>query len=409
MIGFLIRKVCLASMKKNRPSNYWNIGKIECWLSDMASEGYLLEIMDRNFCEFKESEPTKLDFRIEIGEARKNLSEKQKEKYMEDTWTKVTSYENFHVFSCPSELLAYEPNPSSEELIKVIKPLFHKNLLKLFLWVLIPFLIIRFLPYIASPSFLLTILSGTVLNITLYALYIWFILSSCINGFYQWKLLKRLLKGIPIDHKAPWKKTYWLSSTLWNCKIVLIAVIFLSPLILSQTLLPKLAPKALSADTSPELILRFEDIEKANGSDFDRARFKEGYTSKGIGILSPKQIYSSENITTTNDIYNSLLTEYFELTFPSTQKLIVNAYVAKYDKLYSDSHYSDTETFKSEELKTPYLDYVIYGFPSEDKDNKHIFAAKDGIVLHLQYWGSRDKNELLKAVVDFFNNKVIES
>ena len=64
-------------MRKLRPSSYWNIGKIESWLSDMALEGYFLQTMDKNFCEFEKGNPKTMSYRIEIAEDGKDLSRDQ--------------------------------------------------------------------------------------------------------------------------------------------------------------------------------------------------------------------------------------------------------------------------------------------------------------------------------------------
>ena len=361
-------------MRKLRPSNYWNMGKIESWLSDMVAEGYFLQTMDSNFCDFKEDEPKAISFRIEIAENGKNLSQKQRLKYKEDLWSKVTNYKKFYVFSCPSEFVASEPNPSPEVLGKSLKPIFYKTILKLFILLLAPILIIRFLPYLTSSSVLISTLKGTVLNITPYALYIWIILSFCINAYFQWKLIRVLSKSVPINHHAPWKKTYWISSALWTGKILLITVIILSPIILSQILLPHLVQKPLSAETTPVPIIRLEDVETADGSDFDKTLFKNGYYSKGIGILAPKQIYSREYGNPTDNYYTSIDNEYYKLTFPKTQKLIVNALVDRLNRTLNELNSTRTSSLNPEVIENEYMDYLVYGYDSILL-NHHVFAS----------------------------------
>lgn len=200
-------------MRKLRPSNYWNIGKIESWLSDMASEGYFLQTMGKIFCEFEKCEPKILSYRIEIAEDGKNLSQEQRLKYKEELWTNVTNYNKFYVFSCPSKLVNSEPNPSTEALGKSLKPMFYKALLKLFTLLLGPILIIRSLPYLTD-STLISILRGQTINIVPYALVIWLILRFSMEAFFQVKLIRKLSKGILIDHHTLWKKTYWIPSAV---------------------------------------------------------------------------------------------------------------------------------------------------------------------------------------------------
>ena len=394
-------------MRKLRPSNYWNIGKIESWLSDMALEGYFLQTMDINFCDFKEDEPKEISYRIEIAENGKHLSQDQCLKYQEDLWTNVTKYNKFYVFSCPSELVNLEPNPSPEALGKSLKPLLYKNLLTIFVLLLGPILILRFLPYLSS-TIVISMLRDTTINLIPYALLIWFILSLSMEALYQINLIRKLSKGISIDHHTPWKKTYWISSVAWNTKILLIAGIILSPILLYNILSPGLDSHPLSTEADSVPVVRLEAVEKADGSDFDETLLEEGYYYEGSNTLAKKQFNSSENTNTSADYYGAIHNEYFKLTFPSTQKLIVNSFVDRYAKFYKELNSSGTKFFKTESVENEYVDYLVYGSDS-NTSNQHIFAAKDGVVLHIRYLGGKGKSELIKAVVEFFNNKVNET
>lgn len=395
-------------MRELKPSNYWNIGKIESWLSDMALKGYFLETMDSIFCDFKEDEPKSIYYRIEIAERGNNLSQEQNLKYNKDIWTNVTNYNKFYVFSCPSEDFHSEPNLSPEPLMKILKPIFLTTLLKLMIALVAPVLILRFLPYITNSSTFISLLRSTNINLTPYALVLWCILSLGVNAYYQWKLIRTISKGTSIDHHTPWKKTYWISSAVWSFKIMFITFVLLSPIILSQILLPNLEVKHLTVAAVPEPIVRLEDIETIDGSTFDEERFKDGFCYKGAGILTPQQIYSREYGNSNTDYYNAIYTEYYKLTFPKTQTLVVNDLIDESYKFYNTKDSSGEDTFKTEIINNENLDYLVYGCDSYTPYilSKHIFAAKDGIVLHIQYSGEKGKEDLIKVVSDLFATKI---
>lgn len=366
----------------------------------MAAEGYFLQTMGKNFCEFEKCEPKILSYRIEIAEDGKDLSREQHIKYREDIWTNVTSFNKFHVFSCPYEFVSPEPNPYPEELTKSLKPIFLKTLLQLIGVVIGALLILR----LSDSNLIVSTLKGTSLDIVTFILVIFSVLSLFREAYFQGKLIRRLSKGYGIDHHAPWKKPYWISSVVWGAKTLLIAGIILAPLLLAYSY-----KYPMTADDTTLPIVRLEAVETADESDFDETQFDKGYYTKRWSIFAPKQFYTEEYANSSDNVYRSIENEYFKLTFPSTQKLIVNSFVDRLNKIYMDLESSKTKLFKTDSIENENVDYLVYLENPNITSDKHVFAAKDGIVIHITYRGTKGKIELIKAVSNYFSDELKES
>lgn len=380
-------------MKKLRPSNYWNIGKIESWLSDMALEGYFLQTMDKNFCEFEKGNPKTMSYRIEIAEDGKDLSRDQHIKYIRDIWTNVASFNKFHVFSCPYEFVSPEPNPAPEELAKSLKPIFRRNLLALLGIILGSIAVILLFPYILNEMLIVKTLKGSNIDLISLLIILYGIFTLLRELYFQGRLIRKLSKGISIDHHSPWRKSYWTSYSFWIGRNLLIVGIFLSTFILLYA-----DEKPLSKDESRLPILRLEAIETADGSSFDYSKLGTSTYHKSFSLIAPLQ-YSSKEYWSTDPYKSTCLeTATYKLAIPSMDKLIVNALVTDYDRYYDDM-YRDKLTFP-DPITNENFDILVV------RDNGYadeIFAAKDGLVIHLTYIGDKTTDDMIKAASEMLN------
>ena len=382
-------------MRKLRPSNYWNIGKIESWFSDMAAEGYFLQTMDKNFCEFEKAEPQYTSYRIEIALDGKDLSREQHQKYNRDIWTNVTNFKKFYVFSCPYNFINQEVNPFPEELAESLKPIYRKTLLSILGIIVGALILIKLFPHILNEKLIIETLNGTSFDIITILLLLYSIISLFQEGFFQRKLIKSLSKGIPIDHGTPWRRTYWFSYILWGIKNLLIIGIIISPLMFIYS-----SNSPLSAEDIDLPIVRLEAIETADGSDFDKSLLLDGNYTKRWSVLSPNQYNSQEYLG--NDPYKVtwLETSTYKLLMPSMNKIIVDALAFQYDKYYDDTNNTLTPL-----QSTSNNDFDILEV-RERGTSKQIFAAKDEWVIRLIYMGDKTVEDIIDAISDMFNTKV---
>ena len=380
-------------MRKLRPSNYWNIGKIESWLSDMALEGYFLQNMDKNFCEFEKGDPKTLSYRIEIAEDGKDLSRDQHLKYMRDIWTNTTNFNKFHVFSCPYEFVSPEPNPYPEELAKSLKPIFRKNLLALLGIILGSLAAIWFFPYLLNEMLIVKTLNGSTADMVTLLIVLYAIFTLLRELYFQGRLIRKLSKGIPINHHAQWRKTYWTAYSFWLGRNLLIIGIFLSSFFLlfaDENALPK--------GDSKLPIVRLETIETADGSSFDYSKLGTATYYKSFSLIAPLQYSSKEYLGTDPYKVTSLETATYKLAIPSMNKFIVTALVSNYDRYY-DEIYRDKLTFP-EPITNEFFDILVV------RDNSYaneLFAAKGRWVIHLTYIGDKSTDDMIKAAADLLN------
>lgn len=360
----------------------------------MAAEGYFLQTIGTNFCNFEKGEPQTLSYRIEIAEDGKDLSLKQHEKYTRDIWTTVASYNKFHVFSCPYEFVSPEPNPYPEELAKTLKPILWKNLMFLFVIILGTLAAIKLFPYFMNDLFILKTLRGSTVDLASWLIILYGVFAIIREIYFQGRLIIHLSRGIPIDHKAAWKKAYWLSYGLWGGRNLLIMVLLLSTfMVLFQAETP------LSEASSTLPIVRLEAIQTADGSSFDTSKLKDSTYTKGFSLIAPLQYSSTEYADISLDKVLILDTATYKLAIPSMDEFIVNALVKDYEKFYSEI-YKDKLTFP-DPVSNEDFDILVV------RDNGYrneIFAAKNGLVVHLSYAGDKNTEALIKAASEIFNN-----
>jgi len=93
---------------KLKPNSYWEIGKTESWLTDMARKGLYPKKLRRCFAIFQRGTPQDMKYRIDITNDHDKLSESQRQGYAKHGWEYVLSYGHIHIFNCPSYLEAGE-------------------------------------------------------------------------------------------------------------------------------------------------------------------------------------------------------------------------------------------------------------------------------------------------------------
>ncbi|MEG0385943.1 MAG: DUF2812 domain-containing protein, partial [Solibacillus sp.] len=89
-------------VRKVRPGDYWRIGELESWFSDMSAKGLHFQKMGIHFAHFQKGEPKRMEYRIEVIQT-KEMSYDQSNLYEENGWDYVASYQYFHVFSSLEE------------------------------------------------------------------------------------------------------------------------------------------------------------------------------------------------------------------------------------------------------------------------------------------------------------------
>ncbi|GEM_PF-3908177 len=380
-------------MNKLRPSNYWNIGKIESWLSDMSTQGYHLQTLGKSFGDFEKGEPRHDSYRIEIALDKNDLTVSQHQKYDSSIWKYVTNIDKFHVFCCPYEIIVSEVNPYPEKLAESLKGIYKKTLLSLLVIIIGLVAMFKLFPYFLNETLVVKVLNGNGMDLVSSILILYSIISLLRSAYFQRRLIKSLSMGIPIDHSAPWRNTYWISISLWIIKNFIIAVILISSFALLYS-----SSKPLSSDNMDLPLVRLESIEKSDGSVFDKSLLYSCEYTRSWSILSPLQYSSREYLNTKGDpnpYSNTYIeTKTYKLILPALEETIINSLVAEYDKSL------DIKPALYEPISNDEFDILV---TRNSFNTKQVFAAKNGWIIHVSYGGEQKTDAVVNAVADKLN------
>lgn len=190
------------------PCPIYDVEKVECWLSDMAKEGWMLEKDSEIFgwLAFTKEAPRSVEYRLETKEPGKGFGDTPDQDFRELCeeygWEYVDSYGNFFIYrSIRSDFR--EMNTDLEVQAAAIKAGRRNSAVTVFSSVFL--LNYAFRSLLKMPCFWLIHMGLGHLLVCLLVL-IW----VCADSFLQWhhlrKLQKQLKGNIPLNHRKPWRK-----------------------------------------------------------------------------------------------------------------------------------------------------------------------------------------------------------
>ncbi|WP_102262610.1 DUF2812 domain-containing protein [Mesobacillus jeotgali] len=391
----------MKTVYKLSPSDYWRIGELESWLSDMAAEGLFLKKLGRQFVKFEKTDPKNMRYRVVVS-ISKEISTEQVDMYSDKGWDFVNSYGSFHVFSSPAELNAPElytdPSEQSYSLKELDKQL-------IFNAAVIVFGLMIFIGLLASTWFLdgtptFVMVEGIMVHQTLLAIYISYIAYASLQAAFSVRdLRKRLAEGIPIDHHAPWKKRHRFHTAISFLFTVMIGLSAIIPFVH----LMKMDTKTLPEKDLNLPIVRLADVE----SDPKLERPEPTYVEDGVdwsnrysyawSLLSPVQYEADEHGLVRDKTWEdgsgeyspAIHTQYYQLRFPRMAEHLVMDLIKRYSFETSQDVYV--------ERKHPELDLLIV---HEEKEMKEVFASWGNEVMYVHYFGYADVNSVIENVVE---------
>ncbi len=293
---------------KFRVFDFWQIGELESWFSDMAKKGLILNKVGL-FVIFIKSEPQDIKYRIDISSEYK-LTDDDKEIYKNAGWDYITNYGKFNVFSSPENRNADELHSDLQEQSYTLKSLDKMHKINAIIVLLLTIFIIftSFLPLILSKTLVLDLIDNSKSSFIILMILDFFILYKSLLSFISVrKLRNNLLKGNAINHKVDWKKTR---------KVSLILNIFFSILLIMMI---GISWHHLSLGKKVELhkgdivpIVRIRAIEGRDDlkepeyvvhRDSDTKHFPNKYFMKS-SLLAPKQYESKERAINENKMWD---------------------------------------------------------------------------------------------------------
>jgi hypothetical protein len=391
----------MKTVYKLSPSDYWRIGELESWLSDMAAEGLFLKKLGRQFVKFEKADPKNMRYRLVVS-INKEISTEQAEMYGNKGWDFVTSYGSFHVFSSPAELNAPElytnPLEQSYSLKELDKQLvFNAGVIVLGLLLMIGMLASSwFLD--GTPTFVMV--EGIMVHQTLLAIYISYIAYASLQAALSVRdLRKKLAEGIPIDHHAPWKKRHTFHTAISFLFTVMIGLSAIIPFVH----LMKMDTKTLPETDVNLPIVRLADVENDPKLERTEPTFIEDGVDWGNrysydwSLLAPVQYETDEHGLVRGSLWEdgsgeyspAIHTQYYQLRFSDMAENLVSDLIKRYS----------FETIQGDfvEKKHPDLDLLIV---HEEKELKQVFAKRGKEVMYVHYFGYADINTVIENVVE---------
>lgn len=408
-MGKLIRKFHIASP--------YHIGAYESWLTDMADRGLILKKMGRYFVWFEKSEPSRMEYRIDI--ARKTSSTERKNIYEQSGWKYVTSIKHVHFFSAPAGTQTTEiPADVKEQgivLSEVIKSI----------GIALTILLLCTLFYIGISCVSIFLFGTPYLNLIENDTSWIFLAFSFILMLYIYSkqlidvlaIKKALIKGKKIDHHESWKnpKIFNITIALLAATIIVFEIISVSVMasniyaiatgtrnfyISKKTELPVLLLRDME-DLDDAYYRNIESDAKEAGAVADLPAgtiIYSGFGSSNHSMMAYHQYNTTESAYDNERLYNDhLSTEYYELTFAWMADGILRELIQHEMESYSKDYYPDIATQK---LDHDGLDQV---YMLQTDRSICFFTSKDNIVVSMEYSGDKSADELLDALVVVMN------
>jgi len=215
------------------------------------------------------------------------------------------------------------------------------------------------------------------------------------------KLRNNLTEGIPINHRAPWKRHYRIN-LIQSCIIISIAAIGAAiPFI--QIATHKSEP--LIKETEDSSIVRLMDIEQNPQLVLNQAVIKDVFSGKDFGWeseitydwsplaphqfetnesgIDPKQMWADNSGTYSPSIH----TQAYFLTFPFLQERIQADLMRKNNFIFYG--------IDPKQLESQVFDSL---FIRELGESKEVIASKGKSIIHVRYHGYADRDEIIKVV-----------
>lgn len=256
-----------------RPPVY-RIGETESYYSDMAAKGYLLKRRILFLDQYEKREPRQMEFRIELTQQPGLLEEyqapvgEQKELYEDSGWNYITGKGNLSVFAADSRDGVPEIHTSPELQAETIKVL-RQTYINALIYTIFDFILLIVFGTKNPGSGLVRVTaesSGLLFLLTAAALLIFY--RSLYASLAVGRVIRKLKRGIPIDHHADWRKGrrgHRTASVLLFC-LVLLA--------LFETVREEAGKRTVSlpleGEGQPYLILsELEEVRRAQGEEID--------------------------------------------------------------------------------------------------------------------------------------------
>lgn len=182
--------------------DFWQIGKIETWLADMAAQGWHLYKTGLAFALFTKGEPAQVKYRCDVFKRRSAEFQDRIDLYQHSGWEYILSFSNVHIFKAPAQQPVLEihtdPQEQAPSMALLLRP--YQWITVVLILVIASYLVI---PIIIIENFLLLHLDTVLIIGTALLMLPLFFLGRGIMKIVR--IIARLRQGIPMEHSVPYR------------------------------------------------------------------------------------------------------------------------------------------------------------------------------------------------------------
>lgn len=356
------------------------VGEAESFYRYMASRGYVLQKAGTHLDRYRVGEPEDRLYRVEIAHPA-GMPAEQQELYEACGWEYVTRSGAFYVFSAPGDGDAPEIHSDPSLQVRTVRRLTRSawwSMGAVCLWILWILIRVGLLHY----TFWGSLAEGLSLVMLLFAMMgtviVWAVWQMRAAG----GLVRRLRRGIPVDHGADWhpvRRRQLRSVAI--CAAVLTACAIWSVADGHKETAPLPAP----GDASP--ILCLADVENVARTD------EKWYSGEPESVIEMRstllaariwESYERAKSTDPASDYDCFMyQDFYDLRFPAMAKKLAYALVEQ--AIFTD----ELEYYR--EVDVPGLDMALAA-------SYEAIAVRDGWVMRITYIGDASAEDILRAL-----------
>lgn len=384
------------TVRKFRTVEHWKVAEQESWYFKMAAKGLHLKTVGILFDEFVKGEPEAVRYRI--VPYNNNLSDKQKQEYLDRGWKYIASYGKSNVFSSPEKLNAPEIDKEFYSVTKLNKEIRLETVFLLAAAVIVLFFIYRDLK---ESYLILDVVEGRFVRRIIYYITILALLIDPASQYLYKIKLRNSLADNSLDHNvtrnSSWKKYIF---NIRNLFAALLLIILIESISQENSRYTSTLPTENTADMP---IILLKDVEQ----DPDLRRSKYGQVIDGVdqdnmikyqrSLLAPVQFETSEGAVNDNRLYSNG-SRVYHVTLDT--KIYMLAFPFMADSLASDliKRYSWKEAEGYSQIEHPDLDLLFVKDP-DSYNYYEIIAAKGKGFMYVSYTGEADINIMIDKIV----------
>lgn len=376
--------------------DYFNLGRNESWLTDMAQKGFYLKKLGLIFAVFEKDAPRPIRYRMDY--MAEPPSAEQLEIYISCGWDYVTHNANFYVFSSETEGAELHTDPTEQaKTLESLDLQMRKTTLFCCLTILLAFALIASI-YLFQDEPVLFIVQGQFVNQMLLVLVDIHLFVTLIRNYRSIRRLRRTLaEGTEVNHHTPWKRAHRRKAVQGVLLFAVATFLFLTPI--AEMASRKTSPLPEMPSPIPYLPLSMVEDDPGfrrvpgameDGIDWNnQVQFQSNLIAPAIYEIEERGEIPNKTWSDGSGTYSpSLRMTVYELRFSGLSGPLLKDLVSRH--VYNPS-------IPVTWAEAPGFDEVRV---AQEQNSHEIFVRKDNVVAYVRYYGDVSMENLLSMVLD---------